>query len=137
MAPLAQGAGRSLRAMATLFLLSDARPEPDPTGSERRAARRRRTRLRVGRALDVAGRFLCEATIVDLSDTGALLRLADGRSLPETLLLYDEAGARLARARVVRREAGAVALALEPWRALEDCAPATRRRLESPYYGAS
>jgi hypothetical protein len=122
--------------MVTLYLLSEAPAEAAAAAPERRAARRRRVRLRVGRALDVAGRFLCEATIVDLSETGALLRLSDPCRLPDALVLYDEAGARLARARVVRREAAAVALALEPWRALDECAPATRRRLESPYYGA-
>jgi hypothetical protein len=103
---------------------------------ERRGDARRRTRLRVGRALDGEGRFVCEATIVDLSAHGARLRLSDPAALPATLWLYDESEKRAALARVVRRGAGEAGLALDRWRALEELTPATRRRLEAPYFGA-
>ena len=103
---------------------------------ERRGEARRRTRLRVGRALDGEGRFLCEATIADLSATGARLRLVDPAALPETLWLYDEAGRRAALARVARRGDGEAGLTLDRWRALDELEPATRRRLEAPYYAA-
>lgn len=93
-------------------------------------------RLRAGRALDGEGRFLCDAIILDLSPCGARLRLADPARLPHTLWLFDEAGRRAAFARVVRRTAVEAGLAVCEWRALESLPPATRRRLEAPYYAA-
>lgn len=102
--------------------------------AERRGAPRRRARLRVGRALDGAGRFLCEATIIDLSAQGARLRLADPAALPASLWLYDEARGEAARARVARRGAGEVGLSLEAWLPLDQLPATTRRRLAAPYY---
>lgn len=106
------------------------------SSEDRRECIRRRVRLRAGRVLDGEGRFLCEATILDLSPCGARLRLADPARLPETLWLFDEAGRRAAFARVARRTAIEAGLAVSEWRALEALPPATRRRLESPYYAA-
>lgn len=105
-------------------------------GGERRDGARRRVRLRTGRALDGNGRFLCEATIVDLSQRGARLRLADPAALPATLWLYDEAAGLAVEARVARRTAQEAGLALGAWKRLEELPAATRRRLEAPYYGA-
>ena len=103
---------------------------------ERREGPRRRVRLRTGRALDAAGRFICEATIVDLSAHGARLRLADPTVLPDTLWLFDEAEGRVGEGRVVRRTAREAGLSLTAWRKLDELPPATRRRLEAPYYAA-
>lgn len=103
---------------------------------ERRDGARRRVRLRVGRALDGDGRFLCEATIVDLSEHGARLRLADPAKLPATLWLYDESEGRAAPARVARRDGREAGLALGAWRRLDELPAPTRRRLEAPYFGA-
>lgn len=104
--------------------------------SERRDGARRRTRLRVARAHDASGRFVCEATVVDLSAHGARLRLADAAMAPDTLWLFDETAGQVAQARVARRAAGEIGLELSAWRSLDDVAPALRRRLEAPYFGA-
>jgi len=104
--------------------------------AERRAGARRRVRLRVGRALDGDGRFLCEAVIVDLSARGARLRLRDPGRLPATLWLFDESERRAALARVVRRSGQEAGLAVSDWRPLDALPEATRRRIEAPYYGA-
>ncbi|QLP96632.1 MAG: PilZ domain-containing protein [Rhodoblastus sp.] len=105
-------------------------------GGERRGGARRRVRLRVGRALDGEGRFLCEATIVDLSAQGARLRLADPARLPATLWLFDECERRAAKAQVVRRTAHEAGLLVSEWRSLDELPAATRRRIAAPYYGA-
>jgi hypothetical protein len=58
--------------------------------ADSRAAARRRTRLRSGKVLDSANRFLIECAVHDRSEEGARLRLAEIVALPEGLRLFDD-----------------------------------------------
>jgi hypothetical protein len=61
-----------------------------PSKADSRAAARRRTRLRSGKVLDSANRFLIECAVHDRSEQGARLRLAEVVALPESLRLFDD-----------------------------------------------
>jgi hypothetical protein len=65
-------------------------PPPAPSPNEKRREQRRRTRLRAGKILDRANRFIVEATIVERSCAGLRLRLAREIDLPEIFHFYDE-----------------------------------------------
>lgn len=67
-----------------------ASPLRDPLPQEKRRDPRRRTRLRAGKILDRANRFLVEAAIIDRSCGGVRLRLARDVALPELFHFYDE-----------------------------------------------
>lgn len=71
--------------------------------AEKRSRHRRRTRLRTGKIVDAAGRFLTECLVHDRSDTGGRLRLPAGIVVPGTIQLYDDQSASLVQAVVVWR----------------------------------
>lgn len=71
---------------------------------DRRSMRRRRTRLRSGKILDIRNVFLIECQIYDRSDTGARLRLVGDISLPSRIRLYEDASERLFDAAIAWRK---------------------------------
>ncbi len=70
---------------------------------ERRSAKRRRTRLRSGKILDLHNGFLIECQIYDRSNNGARVRLLADVSAPVAIRLYEDCPERLLDARVVWR----------------------------------
>ena len=82
-----------------------ADPTPDhQSQAEKRLSRRQRTRLRTGKIIDAAGRFLTECLVFDRSPTGSRLRLPAGVALPaSTFQFYDDQQAVLQQAEVVWR----------------------------------
>ena len=74
-----------------------AKPAPRADG-DRRAAPRRRTRLRSGKIVDAGDRFVTECLVHDLSESGMRLRLPVGMSLPARFQVYDDQAGRLKRA---------------------------------------
>ncbi|WOJ88670.1 PilZ domain-containing protein [Methylocapsa polymorpha] len=71
---------------------------------DRRSMRRRRTRLRSGKILDLRNAFLIECQIYDQSDKGARLRLVRELSLPSKIRLYEDASEQLFDAVIVWRK---------------------------------
>lgn len=112
-------------------------PPPDsPDPPERRGATRRRRRLHAARLTDETGRHLGEGLLSDVSTEGARLRLSGPADPPDRVLVFDEAGRRVARARLIWRRGGELGLRLEAWRELEELAPALRRRFLASYHAA-
>ena len=96
-----------------------------PGGIELRHAARRRTRLRAGKILDRANRFLMDAAIIDRSPGGFRLQLARDGAVPEIFHFFDEECAMIFAARIVWRRQGALGARLR----LGGPAPATPRQL--------
>ena len=71
--------------------------------AEKRHGQRQRTRLRTGKVIDAAGRFLTECLVYDRSETGGRLRLPARIALPGTIQLYEDQSAALLQADVVWR----------------------------------
>lgn len=71
---------------------------------DRRSARRRRTRLRSGKLLDLHNAFLIECQIFDRSHNGARVRLFADVQAPNAIRLYEDFPERLLDARVVWRK---------------------------------
>ena len=57
---------------------------------EKRRETRARARLRSGKILDLANRFVCECRLHDVSASGLRLTLARNRPLPPRFLVYDD-----------------------------------------------
>jgi transposase-like protein len=93
-------------------------PAPSPKANvapkEKRRAQRRRTRLRAGKILDLANRFVIEAAILDRSNDGLRLRLARDSAIPEVFHLFDEETQMIFGARLVWRRQAMVGARLEP-----------------------
>lgn len=70
---------------------------------ERRREMRRVARLRWGKALDCADRFLSDCLVSDRTRGGARLKLARDVGVPQTFLLFEDDGGALSLARVVWR----------------------------------
>lgn len=70
---------------------------------ERRGEPRRVSRLRWGKALDGADRFLCDCVIADRAQGGVRLRLARNLVLPPLFQLFDEDSGAIYSARIVWR----------------------------------
>lgn len=79
-------------------------PGPQAREDEKRREYRRRTRLRVGKILDRANRFLADATIIDRSCRGLRLRLAREIAAPEIFHFFDEENEAIFVARLIWRE---------------------------------
>ena len=92
---------------------------------EQRGAQRRRTRLRAGKILDFANRFLIDAAILDRSNDGLRLRLARDSAIPEVFRLFDEETQLIFGARLVWRRQALVGARLDPGGPL----PATPRQI--------
>jgi hypothetical protein len=78
-------------------------PSTAPSPHEKRREQRRRTRLRAGKILDRANRFIVEATIIERSCAGLRLRMARDVGLPEIFHFYDEEGEGVFVARIAWR----------------------------------
>ncbi len=79
--------GRKETGAVTYSVLPSAAPL---SPSEKRKDQRRRTRLRSGKILDRANRFMIETAIVDRSSGGLRLRLAKDCVIPDAFHLFDD-----------------------------------------------
>lgn len=102
---------------------------PSPSRSlataEQRNDKRRRTRLRSGKILDRANRFLIDAAIIDRSSASLRLRLARDQAIPDVFRLFDEESGLVLGARLVWRRQALVGARLDPVAPL----PASPRQL--------
>jgi hypothetical protein len=73
-------------------------------GADRRRARRRRTRLRSGKILDLANAFMIECQIYDRSELGVRVRLLADIPGQSVVRLYEDDPERLHDARIVWRK---------------------------------
>ena len=89
-------------------------PAPTPATADQRRDKRQRTRLRSGKILDRANRFLIEAAIIDRSSAGLRLRLARDQAIPEVFRLFDEETGFVLGARLVWRRQALVGARLDP-----------------------
>ena len=89
-------------------------PSPEPEQVEKRRCRRRRTRLRSGKILDGANRFLVEATILDRSSSGLRLRLAKDCAIPQHFRLFDDETELILIARIVWRRQALIGAQIDP-----------------------
>ncbi|RYB03035.1 hypothetical protein [Lichenibacterium ramalinae] len=76
--------------------------EPAGTG-DRRAAVRRRTRLRSGKVMGADGQFVVECLLANRSSQGGLLRLSTALALPDDILVYDDQSGDLLAATIIWR----------------------------------
>ena len=109
---------RSDAGVVTYCVLPTPSPAPAPAAGEkrnveRRKAKRQRTRLRAGKILDGANRFLIEAAIIDRSAGGLRLRLARDRDIPDSFRLFDEESGLVLGARLVWRRQALIGARLE------------------------
>jgi hypothetical protein len=79
--------GRQREAAAVTY---SACATPQTRSADQRREPRRRTRLRAGKILDRANRFLVEAAIIERSPAGLRLRLARNIDVPAIFHFYDE-----------------------------------------------
>ena len=93
---------------------SVAPPPAAPSLSDLRRDARRRTRLRAGKILDRANRFLMDATIIDRSLGGFRLRLSRDGAVPEIFHLYDEECGVIFAARQIWRRQGVIGARFRP-----------------------
>lgn len=89
-------------------------PSVSPSTSEKRKDQRRRTRLRSGKILDRANRFLIETAILDRSSGGLRLRLARDCAIPETFHLFDDETELVFAAGIVWRRQALVGARIDP-----------------------
>ena len=100
--------------VVTYCVLPSPSPFPAPTTAELRNAKRQRTRLRSGKILDRANRFLIDAAIIDRSSAGLRLRLARDERIPDVFRLFDEETGWVLGARLVWRRQALVGVRLDP-----------------------
>jgi len=82
--------------------------------TEQRNDKRRRTRLRSGKILDRANRFLIDAAIIDRSSAGLRLRLARDLAIPDVFRLFDEESGLVLGAGLIWRRQALVGARLDP-----------------------
>ena len=82
-----------------------SRSEGTKWSSDRRLARRRRTRLRSGRLFDAEGRFLLDCCLLDRSLLGARIATSYLGDLPTRIAFYDDEKREMSEADIVWREA--------------------------------
>jgi hypothetical protein len=89
-------------------------PSPESGQTDKRRCRRRRTRLRSGKILDDANRFLIEASILDRSSSGLRLRLAKDCAIPQNFRLFDDETELILIARIVWRRQALIGAQIDP-----------------------
>ena len=114
------------KGVATFARLGDAPPE-------RRREKRRDARLRWGKALDGADRFLCECVVADQARGGVRLRLARNIPLPQRFQFFDDVSGDVFAAQIVWRRGVEVGCRLA--RAPAPDKAQVARRMRSRYYG--
>ena len=77
---------------------------PAAQNADRRSARRRRTRLRSGKILDLGNGFIIECQIYDRSEKGVRVRLLADIPARPVIRLYEDDPERLCDARIVWRK---------------------------------
>ena len=102
--------------------------------ADKRAMRRRRTRLRSGKVIDGANRFLIECAIHDRSDEGARLRLANNIGLPDEIRLFDDEQRSLSPARIIWRKGQEIGIRFLPKEAARPVSEAELMALSRKFY---
>ncbi len=100
--------------VVTYCVLPSRSPSLATATAEQRNDTRRRTRLRSGKILDRANRFLIDAAIIDRSSAGLRLRLARDQAIPDVFRLFDEESGLVLGARLVWRRQAVVGARLDP-----------------------
>ena len=102
--------------VVTYCVLPSPLPPPSsvPAMAEQRNAKRQRTRLRSGKILDRANRFLIDVAIIDRSSAGLRLRLARDQAIPDVFRLFDDETGLVLGARLVWRRQALVGARLDP-----------------------
>jgi hypothetical protein len=99
---------------------------------ERRVEPRRVSRLKWGKVLDGADRFLCDCVIADRAEDGARLRLARNLVLPPLFQLFDEDSGEIYAAQIVWRRGVEIGCRLSRSGAPSKAQAA--RRMKNRYY---
>jgi hypothetical protein len=110
---------------ATFMRLGDA-------PGDRRGEKRRTARLKWGKALDCADRFLCECVLNNRTSEGACLRLARNITIPQRFQLYEDDSGEIYEAQVVWRRGGEIGCRLAP--APTENKPRVAQRMRGQYY---
>lgn len=101
---------------------------------DKRSTRRRRTRLRSGKILDLRNSFLIECQIYDQSNKGARLRLVGDVSMPNRIRLYEDAPERVVDALVVWRKNREIGICFAPYGRGRPITKAQLAYLRGKYY---
>ena len=101
---------------------------------DKRAAHRRRTRLRAGKVLDIANGFLTDCQIYDRSPAGARLRLLGGGEVPRAIRLYEDERDSVLDADVVWRRGREVGIRLVGFARGPALTPAHLTALRGKFY---
>lgn len=114
--------------------------EPRPLATvngrpDNRGAGRRRTRLRSGKILDQANRFLCDCLIHDRSATGLRLALPRGAELPPHFHVHDDETREIDVVETVWRRGAIVGVRYKPASGPVSAKPTERSALRGRYYG--
>lgn len=115
-----------------------AEPEPKPTIDGRpdhRGADRRRTRLRSGKILDEANKFLCDCLIHDRSATGLRLALPRDVDLPQHFHVHDDETSEVDVVATIWRRGATVGVRYVAASGPVPVKPSVRAALRSRYYG--
>ncbi len=102
------------------------------TEPERRKELRRAARLKWGKALDCADRFLSDCLVADRTDDGARLKLLRNVSPPQRFYFYEDESGGLFLARIVWRRGGEIGCRLSDATTLDK--ERLKRRMRSRYY---
>ncbi|MCI0467561.1 MAG: PilZ domain-containing protein [Beijerinckiaceae bacterium] len=100
---------------------------------DKRAFRRRRTRLRTGKILSADSLYLIDCQIFDCSETGARLRLFENWPVPFKFRLFDESAERIGDARVVWQKDRQIGIEFAPFARPRELTKAQLSRLRSGY----
>ena len=101
---------------------------------DKRAGRRRRTRLRSGKVADTRNRFIIECAVHDRSEEGARLRLAKNVALPDDIRLFDDEQNALFPARIIWRTGQEVGVHFLPPDTMGDIPEADLAALGRKFY---
>ena len=120
------------------YSVVDSEPEPKLTADgrpENRGAGRRRTRLRSGKILNEANKFLCDCLIHDRSATGLRLALPRDIDLPPHFRVHDDETAEVDVVSTMWRRGAIVGVRYRPMAGPASVKPSVRAALRGRYYG--
>ena len=110
------------------------KPDQPPAIRDKRAAARRRTRLRSGKVLDEANRFLVECVVHDRSGEGARLRIVEDVPIGSPFRLFDDEQGNLHEAWIVWRRGQELGVRFVSSGASVDLPEQQIRKLRGKYY---
>ncbi len=114
---------------------SDPQPQAAVNGRpDHRGSGRRRTRLRSGKILDQANKFLCDCLIHDRSTTGLRLALPRGAELPAQFHVHDDETGHIDPVALVWRRGAVVGVRFTPDAGPVSVKPSDRAALRGRYY---